>query len=196
MELFFNSEEYKKMKADYERTCFKLIGKYCINTGDKILEKSAAEIPEYFKNKKITLEYIEQQTTKKGTTVSTTKEVSKNFYQIWSEDPDMKEYLEIVFNCDKSKVLQTQYNLFDGFIHLDKVKPKKVDLSPVFEHIRSLVDYNEEHFIYVISWLGQLVQRPHILPHTTLIFISEEGVGKDLLSKFISDPPDPHTHEQ
>jgi len=187
MELFFNSEEYKKMKADYERTCFKLIGKYCINTGDKILEKSAAEIHEYFKNKKITLEYIEQQTTTKGTTVSTTKEVSKNFYQIWSEDPDMKEYLEIVFHCDKSKVLQTQYNLFDGFIHLDKVKPKKVDLSPVFEHIRSLVDYNEEHFIYVISWLAQLVQKPHILPHTTLIFISEEGVGKDLFSKFISD---------
>ncbi len=188
MDFFLNSEEYKKMKAEYERTCFKLIGKYCINTGDKILEKSAAEIHEYFKNKKITLEYVEQQTSKKGTTISTTKEVSKNFYQVWSEDPEMKEYLEVVFNCDKNKVLPTQYNLFDGFIHFDKIKlNKKIDLEPVFEHTRSLVDYNEEHFKYVISWLAQLVQQPHILPHTSLIFISEEGVGKDLFSKFVSE---------
>jgi phage/plasmid-associated DNA primase len=187
MELFLNSEEYKKMKTDYERTCFKLIGKYCINTGDKILEKSASEIHEFFKNKKITVEYIEQQTTKKGTTVSTTKELTKNFYQIWSEDPEMKEYLEVVFNCDKSKILPTQYNLFEGFTHLDNIKPKKLNLEPIFEHIRSLVDYNEEHFKYVISWFAQLVQKPHILPHTALIFISEEGVGKDLFSKFISE---------
>lgn len=188
MEFFLNSEEYKKMKTEYERTCFKLIGKYCINTGDKIVEKSAAETHEYFKNKKITLEYIEQQTTKKGTTISTTKEISKNFYQVWSEDPEMKEYLEIIFHCDKLKVLPTQYNLFDGFIHLDKIKLNKtLDLEPIFDHIKSLVDFNEDHFKYVIGWLAQLVQKPHILPHTTLIFISEEGVGKDLFSKFLSE---------
>jgi hypothetical protein len=188
MELFFNNKEYKDLKSDYEKTCFKLIGKYCINTGDKILEKSASEISEYFKNKKITLEIIEQQTTKKGTTISTTKEITKNFYQIWSEDPDMKEYLEIVFNCDINKIKPSQYNLFDNFKHLDTIEIKdKIDLEPVFEHIKSLVNYNELHFKYVISWFAQLIQQPHILPHTTLIFISEEGVGKDLFSNFISE---------
>lgn len=196
MELFLNSEEYKKMKTEYERTCFKLIGKYCINTGDKLIEKSSSEIHEYFKNKKITIEYIEQQTTKKGTTVSTTKEYTKNFYQIWSEDPDMKEYMEVVFNCNTAKVLPTQYNLFEGFIHYNNIKKDpKIDLSPVFEHIKSLVNFDEEHFKYVISWLAQLIQQPHILPHTTLIFISEEGVGKDLFSKFISNViNDKYTH--
>ena len=196
MELFFNNKEYKQLKKQYERTCFKLIGKYCINTGDKLIEKSAAETHEYFKNKKITLEIVETQTTKKGTTTSTTKEITKNFYQVWSEDPEMKEYLEIVFNCDMSKVLPTQYNLFEGFEHLNKIKVEnKIDLSPIFEHIRSLVNYDEEHFKYVISWLAQLVQQPHILPHTTLIFISDEGVGKDLFSKFISDViNDKYTH--
>ena len=196
MELFLNCEDYKTMKREYERTCFKLIGKYCINTGDKLVEKSASEIHEYFKNKKITVEYIEQQTTKKGTTISTTKEITKNFYQIWSEDPDMNEYLEVVFNCDVLKVLPTQYNLFEGFNHFNNLKVEnKVDLSPIFEHMKSLVNYNEDHFKYVISWLAQLIQQPHILPHTTLIFISEEGVGKDLFSKFISNViNDKYTH--
>lgn len=187
MELFFNCKEYKNLKSEYEKTYFKLIGKYCINTGDKILEKSASEISEFFKNKKIILEIIEQQTTKKGTTIQTTKEISKNFYQIWSEDPEMKEYLEIVFNCDLVKVKPTQYNLFDNFQHLDKVEDKNVNLEPIFNHIKSLVDDNIKHFKYVISWFAQLIQQPHILPHTSLIFISEEGVGKDLFSNFISE---------
>ncbi len=195
MEMFYESEEYKQMKRQYERTCFKLIGKYCINTGDKLVEKSAAEIHEYFKNKKVTVEYNEQQTTKKGTTVTTTKEMSKNFYQIWSEDPEMNEYLEVVFNCDVKNVLSSQYNLFDGFVHFNDLQSETVDLSPIFEHMRSLVNYNEEHFEYVLNWLAQLVQQPHILPHTTLIFISEEGVGKDLFSRFISNViNDKYTH--
>lgn len=188
MDLFFNVKEYKDLKTEYERTCFKLIGKYCINTGDKILEKSASEINEYFKNKKISFEIVETQTTKKGTTTSTTKEITKNFYQIWSEDPEMKEYLEVVFNCDVNKVLPSQYNLFENFKHFDKINlNNNINFDVIFEHIKSLVNYDETHFKYVINWLAQLIQQPHILPHTTLIFISEEGVGKDLFSSFISE---------
>ena len=121
--------------------------------------------------------------------------MTKNFYQIWSEDPEMVEYLEVVFNCDVLRVLPTQYNLFDGFAHFNSLQSENVDLSPIFEHMKSLVNYNEEHFDYVLNWLAQLVQQPHILPHTTLIFISEEGVGKDLFSKFISNViNDKYTH--
>ena len=187
MEIFFKSEEYKKMKTQYESQCFKLFGKYCKYDGEKITEKSATEMSEYFKNKKISVEYIEQQTTKKGTTTSTTKELSKSFYQIWSEDPDMREFEEIVFNCNLAKVKPFQFNLFDGFKHFDKLPSSKVDLSVIFEHIKSLVDYNEEHFNYTLNYLAQIVQQPHILPHKTLIFISEEGVGKDIFANFLSE---------
>jgi hypothetical protein len=189
MELFLNSEEYKLLKKQYERTCFKLVGEYCIHTGDKFITKSAQQISEYFKNKNITIEIIEEQTTKKGVS-STRKQFTKNFYQIWSEDPDMKEYLEIVFNCDIKKVKPTQYNLFENFTHLDDIKIEneaKINLKPMFEHIRSMVNYNKSHFKYVISWLAQIVQQPHILPHTCIIFISEEGIGKDFFCRFISD---------
>lgn len=91
MEMFLASEDYLKAKTLYEKTIFKLIGKYTINTGTKLVEKSAQEMHEYFKNKKITIQYVESQSTKKGT-INITKEMTKNFYQIWCEDPDMKEY--------------------------------------------------------------------------------------------------------
>lgn len=186
MELFLNSEEYKTIKAEEEKKVFKLIGKYCFNTGSKIVEKTPAEMNEYYKNKKFKITETEEIKTKNGTTTKT-KEYSKNFYQVWSEDPNMKEYTEMTFECDMSIVKPYQYNMFKGFTHFDNITTKKVNLEPVFDHIKSLVDYDEDNFKYVISWLAQLVQKPHILPHTTLIFISEEGVGKDLFSKFISE---------
>ena len=187
MELFLESKEYKTMKQKYEVEHFKLFGKYCKYNGNTISEKSVSEISEYFKNKKITIDYIENQTTKKGTTISTTKELTKNFYQIWSEDPDMKEYEEVVFNCNVSKVKPTQFNLFDGFKQFDNLPKTQVDLTDIFEHIKSLVDYNEEHFEYTLNYFAQLVQYPHVLPHTTLIFISNEGVGKDIFASFLSE---------
>lgn len=195
METFFNSEEYKKAKLYYEQQCFKLFGRYCKYDGEKLIEKSANEMSEYFKNKKLSIEYIEQQTTKKGTTVSTTKEITKSFYQIWSEDPNMREYEDIVFNCNLANVKPHQFNLFDGFRQFDKMPQKTVDLSTIFDHIKSLVDYNEEHFKYVLNYFAQLVQQPHILPHTSLIFISEEGVGKDIFATFIGQVlGDKYTH--
>ena len=187
MELFLESVEYQTMKTKYQVEHFKLFGKYCKYNGNTISEKSATEMSEFFKNKKITIDYIENQTTKRGTTISTTKELTKNFYQIWSEDPNMLEYEEIVFNCDLSKVKPTQFNLFDGFKQFDNIPKQQVDLTDIFEHIRSLVNYSEEHFEYTLNYFAQLVQYPHVLPHTTLIFISSEGVGKDIFASFLSE---------
>ena len=52
--------------------------------------------------------------------------------------------------------------------------------------MKSLVNFNEEHYTYFISWLAQMIQEPHILPDTCWIFISEEGVGKDIFQKFVA----------
>jgi hypothetical protein len=175
------------MKKQYETEYFKLFGHYCWYNNDKVEEKSVSEMNEHFKNKKITLDCSETVTTKTGKVVTTSNKLTKTFYQIWSEDPDMKEYKELIFNCNLSKVKDYQYNLFTGFNHFDNIKSKKVKLDTIFEHIRSLVNYNEESFIYYISWLAQLVQQPHILPHTIIIFISSEGVGKDIHLDFLSE---------
>ena len=99
----------------------------------------------------------------------------------------MREYDNIVFNCEVSKVKPNEFNLFHNFNHFDNIEIKNIDLTPVFEHIKSLVNYDEEHFDYVLNYCAQLVQYPDVLPHTTLVFISEEGVGKNLFGSFLSD---------
>lgn len=195
VEIFLQDKQYKKMKKTYEKEYFKLNGKYCWYDNDKLTYMCKSDIEEYFKNKKVSIEYVEEQTTKKGTTISTTKSLTKSFYQIWSEDPEMKEYKEVVFDCDIEKIKPYKFNLFTGFSHFENQKTEQVDLSLIFEHIKSLANYNDADYNYIISWLAQLVQQPHILPHTCLIFISDEGVGKDIFAKFLSNVlSDKYTH--
>ena len=38
-------------------------------------------------------------------------EEEQSFYEIWSCDPQMKEYKEMVFECDLKNVKPEQYNL-------------------------------------------------------------------------------------
>lgn len=186
MESFLASKDYKKMRKMYEKEYFKLHGKYCSFDGNRIEYMTISDMSEHFKNKKVTLEIKETTTSKSGKTVTSTNTISKSFYQIWSEDPDMREYKQIVFQCETDKIQPTQFNTFTGFDHLDDVKPAK-DMSVIFEHIKSLVNYNEEHFEFLLDFYAQLVQQPHILPHCIPVIISEEGTGKDLHGDFMSD---------
>jgi len=188
MNLFLESKEYQDMKVKYEKEVFKLFGNYCTYDDNKVEHKTAANVAEYFKNKKVYINDVEEKKSKKGDVTTTTVCRVKTFYEVWSEDPKMKEYKEVVFNCNVKKVKAHQFNLFNGFNHLNDINDyKKVKLDKVFNHLRSLVDYNEEHFTYIISWLAQLIQQPHILPHTCIIIISEEGTGKDLFLEFINE---------
>ena len=187
MEMFLKSKEYLKMKTQVEKEYFKLFGKYAWFDGDKIADKTPSDMNEWFKNKKICIEWVEEQTSKKGTTISISKAIEKNFYQIWSEDENMREYKEVIFNCDVAKVKPYQFNLFTGFSHFDNTTTEEINLDLIQEHMRSLCNFSESNYNYVLDWLAQIVQQPHILPHTSLIFISEEGVGKDIFIGFINE---------
>jgi hypothetical protein len=102
-EIFINSEEYKTLKVQYEQKYFKVLGKYNWYDGDKLVEMDASRLGEHLKNKKVKIQHVEQ-TTRKGTTVSVSKELTKSFFNIWHEDPNMREYDEVVFNCNIKKV--------------------------------------------------------------------------------------------
>jgi hypothetical protein len=187
---FIASDEYKTLKAKNEKSLFKLLGDYYKFDDEtmKLVKMKPSQLSEQYKNKKINLNVELNQYDKNGNKI--VQEVTKNFYQVWSEDPDMKEYEDIIFECDPNKTKSSDFNLFRGFRKFPKEirnQAKKADLKPVFEHMMSLVNDDKEHFNYLLNWLAQLVQQPHILPHTSLIFISKEGVGKDLFYKFISD---------
>lgn len=184
MENFMKTEEYKKMKLIEEKKIFKIIGKYVfIHNDGRLEEKKPSDIKEYYKNKKITIKEE-----KENGNLTIIKSKTKSFYEIWSQDENMREYEQIVFNCNLKNVLPTQYNLFKGFIHLNDVENyKNYDLSDVFEHFKSLVNYDKTNYNYLMSFLAHIIQKPHEIPGTCLVFISEEGVGKDLWYEFLEN---------
>jgi hypothetical protein len=97
IEILLDSQEYKTLKIQHEKTFFKLFGKYCKITSRGIEERTATEMSEKFKNKKNSYQFVEETTTKKGTTISTSKNISKNLFEIWSNDPNIPEFDNIVF---------------------------------------------------------------------------------------------------
>jgi hypothetical protein len=186
MEKFLESEDYQKMKKEVELEHFKLFGEYVWYHNAKVDIKSVANMITLFKNKHIEIT-VEEKRYSKGKEYTIPNQLKKTFFEIWETDPKQREYKEMVFECDNNNVLDYQFNLFNGFKHLEHIKEGQGDLSPVFEHIRTLVNYNESHFEYVLNYLAQLVQQPHILSQVALVFISEEGVGKDKFAKFLKD---------
>jgi hypothetical protein len=182
------SESYKTAKLQYEKEYFKLFGEYCsINCKNEPIVKSPSAMKEYFKNKMIFADIEEEAFDKKGNKTVSIKKIARSFYDIWSCDPDMKEYKEMIFECDIKNVKPEQYNLFNNFNHFNSLEKKELDLNPIFDHMKSLVNFNEEHFKYLLSWMAQLIQVPHELTDTCIVIISEEGTGKDLFSDFFSD---------
>lgn len=186
IEYLMNSSEYKTMKTIYEKEYFKLFGKYCkISQRVGIQEKTASEMSEKFKNKKVKVMMIEESSNKKGVTISTKKQISRSFFDVWSNDSTIPEYDDIVFECDKNKVEKTDYNLFDGFKHFDNLKPIDIDIEPFFEHVRTLTNYVPNSTEYLLDFLAHMFQRPEVLPDVALIFISKEGIGKDLFAELL-----------
>ncbi len=175
-------EKYQKMKVTYEKEYFKLGGDYAWFDGDKLVKKSVNQIREFFKNKKLTRQITDPET-------GETKTIEKSFYNIWSEDPDMREYTEVIHTFDATKVLPHQFNIFTGF-NVEKIqRDVNVDVTKEIEilneHLASLCNYNNEH-VKLLKWfIAGMFKDPTTLPPICLVFISKEGVGKDMLYELI-----------
>jgi phage/plasmid-associated DNA primase len=60
-------------------------------------------------------------------------------------------------------------------------------LAKLNEHIASLCNYNESHIKLVKWFIAHMIKKPHELPPFCLVFISKEGVGKDIFYDLIEN---------
>lgn len=75
------------------------------------------------------------------------------------------------------------FNTYFGFT----VEPKKGSWKRLLAHIyRNVCRRNPEYFRFLIAWLAQLVQEPHIKPGTNIVLKGKEGVGKTKLFEWIA----------
>ena len=94
---------------------------------------------------------------------------------------------KLEFKPDVSKEPASTYNLFTGYNHFEHLEPVNVDLTVILDHINCLCGFQEEMYFEYIAFLAHIVQRPYELTHSTHIFISEQGVGKDTHNEFITN---------
>jgi hypothetical protein len=100
----------------------------------------------------------------------------------WLEHPSRREYDAVVF--EPSGAPARHLNLWRGLA----VEPSPGDWSLLQDHIFSNVCAGSyELYEWVISWMAQIVQQPHVKPGSALVLRGRKGTGKSkMLEHFAS----------
>ena len=137
LEKFWKTEQYLEMKMTVETNYFKLDGEYHkfdekTNTLKKI---SLSSIKEHFKNKTLEIVFDNEVYNPELNKMEIKKEkIEKDFYTIWSSDPNLKEYDDIVFSCDEN-IDNNVFNLYKGF---PKFKKQLIEESLLYSIMQFL----------------------------------------------------------
>ncbi len=74
------------------------------------------------------------------------------------------------------------YNAYQGF----SLEPSKGSWKLLLGHVyRNVCRRNPEHFRWLIAWLAQLLQQPHVKPGTHIVLKGAEGTGKSKLGEWL-----------
>ena len=89
---------------------------------------------------------------------------------------------------EKPIVIRDVFNIFNGF-RIANHQPKdqiKIEDTLFFKHVKEqLCAGREIEFEYVMNWFAHMIQKPRELACVGLIFISDQGNGKDILASLI-----------
>jgi len=115
--------------------------------------------------------------------------LKSKFISDWLDDEEIRTKTQINFYPNPDKCPDDEFNLFDGLrvnnIELDQ--DKETDISLIIKHIKNLTGNNEDNYNYFIKWLAQIVQQPDELIGTAVVFVSEQGTGKNIFFDFLGE---------
>jgi phage/plasmid-associated DNA primase len=78
-------------------------------------------------------------------------------------------------------------NVWKGFA-IDNIQVESSkNVEPFLYHLRILVNHDPNNLDFTVKWLAQMVQQPGKLEGIALVFISQEGVGKNLFFTLFMD---------
>ena len=101
----------------------------------------------------------------------------------WLIDKDKRCYEKQIFIPNENYDSDKYYNLFTGFNY--KYDGQDIIMNDYIthfkEHIDLLCNHDENASNYLIKYLADLIQNPHILPEVAIVMCGGKGVGKDLL---------------
>lgn len=100
-----------------------------------------------------------------------------NIGKAWLEWPERQSFEEVYFEpCGEE--YKNSYNLWRGFTYKNpRAEAGKFDL--LLAHIKdNICQGNQEHYIWVMSWLADLFQKPARKLGTALVLRGRMGIGK------------------
>ena len=178
-----NPKPYDLVKDEFEKTNFLLEDPTCfveetIRNGEKhIVMRKMADFRVVHNRKWFYDEVLDKEG---NVQLKKTK-----FINVWLEDEDIRTYHHIDFLPPPLEVEDGVYNTFTGFNYEKEnwaETCEEVDYEPLINHLRILVgdDKQEECLNYVLDWMAQSIQYPGIMPKVALVFVSRQGVGKNM----------------
>jgi hypothetical protein len=177
---------YANIKEEFEKNNFKLMYPFmfCTEKYDDVIVSKNKDFTGAYHNKYYYA--IEEKEDKKGN--ATRKLIKSPFIVRWVADETMRTYDKFDFYPDITSCPNVIYNLFDGLkINKEKIDVEydesKIDL--ILNHIKKLTGNNKECFDYFVKWLAQIVQEPNKLSRTAIIFISDQGTGKNIFTDWV-----------
>jgi hypothetical protein len=124
---------------------------------------------------------------KKGEQIVTTH----SFIKIWMTLNDQqRQYDDMGIYPNESLMPTNHYNDIWTPLKMKTVEeytPKPEALQLILNHIKILCDNDNDVFIYVCKWIGQMLAFPEVKPGVCITLISKEGAGKNALIKFLSN---------
>ena len=108
-----------------------------------------------------------------------------HFEDLYEKQTEMKLIEKFIFEPNpEHKNNENEINLFNGFKY-SKTEVTK-DIDPFINHIKSILNNNEEEYNYMLNWFAHIFQYPHRKTIVALILYSDtEGTGKNIISNTI-----------
>jgi len=115
------------------------------------------------------------------------------FTKQWVHEFNIKEFQAYDFCPPPMPISDDKFNLFNGFVH-EKILPFQMTSDEINDNCRIFIKHlwylsgkNNEVLDYILNYLAHMIQDPGELPRTSILFKSEQGVGKNLFFESFAD---------
>lgn len=169
LEKDLEEQEYEKTKVEFEKKHFKVMNPLLFVTlmdDGEMIFKQKSPMKDTYEN----FYYADE----------------KCFIDKWFKDPKMRSYNKIDFlpNACPDNV----YNLYTG-LKVDNLKiTENPQISLIKKHIEEvLCDSDEASYNFFYKWLAQIVQQPGKLSRIAIVFISNQGAGKNTFTDWFGN---------
>jgi hypothetical protein len=126
--------------------------------------------------------------------------VPARFFSAWTDDPSSRTYERIQFDPspDNRFTGKGDLNVWPGMC-IDSVKPFEetnddptvsIDtlVEPILHHIFHVIaDRNKEHTEWILDWMANIIQRPHMKTQVPIVISGKQGVGKGIIFDFFRE---------